>query len=145
MAVLGPSPKSARSKRRQPLRHGEDELAVGHRREGLCREPLGEDQRTLLVAGGADAALFAGKGAEELVLPGAALDAGEAFVQIAAAQELSRRAGDDGSSVAVDGGKAFGIDALELGEVPLQQLEHRRVARAIEGRRPAARSASTAE
>lgn len=48
-------------------------LPVGHRREDLRREPLGEDQRPLLVAGRADAALFAGEGDEELVLAGAAL------------------------------------------------------------------------
>jgi len=105
------------------------------------REPLGEDQRPLRVAGGADAPLLAGEGHEELVLAGAALDAGETFVQIAAAQKLRSRAGDDGPPVAVAGGEPFRIDALELREVALQQLKERRVARparSVERRGPAA-------
>jgi len=50
----------------QPLRHGEDKLAVGDGRADFRREPFGEDQRPLLVAGGADAALFAGESDEEM-------------------------------------------------------------------------------
>lgn len=53
----------------------------------LRRHHLGEahrdEQGALLVAAWADATLFAGEGDEQLVVAVAALDAGEAFVQVA--------------------------------------------------------------
>jgi hypothetical protein len=48
----------------------------------------GGDEGAFLVAGGADAALFAGVGDVELVAAVGAADAGEAFAEVAALEEL---------------------------------------------------------
>jgi len=47
----------------------------------------GRQERPLLVAGGAGAALLAGEGHEHLVVAVRAADPGEAFVQVAAAEK----------------------------------------------------------
>jgi hypothetical protein len=92
----------------QALGDREDELAVGHGFADVTGDVVGDHERPLLVAAGAQA-------------PGAP-DAGEALVQVAAGEELVDGSFDGGSPEAVALLGAVVVDAPELVEVPLEQL-----------------------
>ena len=66
---------------------GEHEVPVGHRGADLVGDEGALDEGAALVAGGAEAALLAGEGEEELVTAVRAVQAREAGVEVAAAEE----------------------------------------------------------
>ena len=84
-------------------------------------DPLGQQQGPFLVAARAEASLAAGERNEHFVaaLRAAAPHAGEAEVQVAAAEELADHVADDGPPEAVAFFVSFGIKLFELGEKPL--------------------------
>ena len=59
-------------------RDGEHEVPVGHRGADLVGDDGAFDERAALVAGGTEAALFAGEGEEKLMAAVRAVQAGEA-------------------------------------------------------------------
>jgi hypothetical protein len=95
----------------------------------------------LLLTARAQAPSAAGERDEELVAALRAADAGEAFPQVAAGEEPFDGPLDDGPPEAVALLEALRIGALELLELPVEQLPQRRVlrvARAIDHREKAA-------
>jgi len=68
---------------------------MGNRRTDILRHVRRGQQRPLLVARGACAALLAGEGDEHLVLAVGAVHTGEAFLQIAALEIGGHRLLDD--------------------------------------------------
>ena len=77
------------------------QLPVRHRGADRVRYRLGGQQRSLLMATGAQTPLAAGKRDEHLVGAVAAADAGKTKVQIPAAEELASHFADDGPPNAV--------------------------------------------
>ena len=71
----------------QALGDGQHDLPVGDGSADLFGHVDGGQQGAFLVAGGAGAALLAGKGDEHLVVAVGAADAGEALVQVAALEK----------------------------------------------------------
>jgi hypothetical protein len=76
-------------------------------------------QSPFLMAAWTEAALTAGEGDEHLVSTIGATDAGEAEVQVAAAEESAGHVADDRSPRTVMFGIALIIGPLELGQVSL--------------------------
>ena len=68
----------------QTLGDGQHDLPMGDRSADFLGNVQRGQQRPLLVAGGARAALLAGESDEHLVLTVGAANSGEAFLQIAA-------------------------------------------------------------
>jgi len=83
-------------------------------------DPVGQQQGAFLVAARAKAPLAAGKGNEHLVaaLRAAAPHAGEAEVQVAAAEELADHIADDGPPKPLAFLVPLGIKLFELGKKP---------------------------
>ena len=104
---------------------GEDELAVGDGLADVTGDVLSDHEGPLLVAARAEAAAAAGERDKELVAAPGAADAGEALLQIAAGEELLDGPFDDGAPEAVALLVAVVVDALELVEVPIEQLPQR--------------------
>lgn len=90
----------AEEERADEARHGEDKMPVGHWGADGVGDERTFDERAPLVAGGAEAALLAGESEEEFVVAVGAVEAGEAGVEVAAAQE----GGDGGGGLRVKGG-----------------------------------------
>lgn len=76
--------------------HGENNVSMGHGRADGVGDEATLDESAPLVAAGAEAALFAGEGEEELVIALGAVQAGETGVQVAAAEEGMNRGSDLG-------------------------------------------------
>ncbi len=93
---------------------GEHEVPVGHRGANLVGDEGALDQGAALVARGAEAALLAGKRAEEFMAAVGAVEAGEAGVEVAAIEE------------GADGGGGLGGEAGHLGGVVVENLPDRR-------------------
>ena len=87
----------------QTFGDGQHDLPVGDGKTDLFGHVDGGQQGAFLVAGGAGAALLAGKGDEHLVVAVRAADAGEALVQIAAVEKGRHGALDDRPPEAVLG------------------------------------------
>ena len=68
-------------------------MPVGHWGADLVGDEGALNECAALVAGGAEAALLAGEGEEEFVVAVGAVEAGEAGVEVAAAQEGGDGAG----------------------------------------------------
>ena len=83
----------AEEERADEARHGEDKMPVGHWGADGVGDERTFDERAPLVAGGAEAALLAGESEEEFVVAVGAVEAGEAGVEVAAAQEGGDGAG----------------------------------------------------
>jgi len=79
----------------EPFGDGEDQLPVGNGLADGVGNRVGGQQGAFLMATGAQAALAAGEGDEHLVPAVRAADAGEAEVQVAAAEELAGDVADD--------------------------------------------------
>ena len=98
----------------QPLRDGEHELPVRHGQADLFGHVPGIQERALLVATGAGAALLAGERDEHLVPTVRAPYPGEALVQVPAAEIRLDRAADDRAPIPVLRLVALVIHPLEL-------------------------------
>jgi hypothetical protein len=109
----------------QQARHGQDDMAMGHRRQHLLPQPLGPQDLLLLLAGGAEAAAAAGERAEHARAAGRAPEPGEAVLDEAALEEPSQHALDDPTQQAVGLGEALRIDAQEVFQVLLDKPEER--------------------
>jgi hypothetical protein len=85
---------------RESLGNGEDELSMGKGEQEVVGEVVGEQEGTLLRAGGAEMETLAGKGDEEIVTTFGirTLDAGDALGVIAATEEPFCRPGDTGKA-----------------------------------------------
>jgi hypothetical protein len=97
----------------------------------LVCHSVGQQQGALLMAAWAQASLATGKRHEHLV---PALRIGtphpcKAEVQVAAAEELARHSGNDGTPVAIAFLVPIAVDFLELGEEPFDEAVERRLAR----------------
>jgi len=102
--------------------NGEHEVPVGHRGADLVGDEGAPEERAALVAGGAEAALFAGKGEEVFVAAVGAMKARETGVEVAAFEER------------LDGGGDCGRHAGHAGGVIVENLPDRRgagLARAV--------------
>ena len=100
----------------ETLGDGEDHLPVGDGRADVFGDVDGGQQRPLLVAGGASAALLAGEGHENFVPAVRAANASEALVQVAAGEKGLHAALDDRPPEAVLGLEPFVVDLLEGGK-----------------------------
>ena len=76
-----------------------------------------QQQSPLLAATGADAALLAREGDEELVAAIGAADAGEPFMQVATLKELADGSVEHRSPESELAGVAFGVDDSEVFKV----------------------------
>ena len=85
----------------------------------------GGQQRSPLMATGAQTPLAAGKRDEHLVGAVAAADAGKTQVQIPAAEELASHFADDGPPSAVAPLVTVIVSALKFRQVPLDDLVQR--------------------
>ncbi len=120
----------------QAFGDGEDHLAVGDGKTDLFGHVHGGQQGAFLVAGGAGAALLAGKGHEHLVAALRAAHPGEALVQVAAGEKRLDGAPDDRPPKAVLGLEPILVDLLEVREVAVHhapQAGGLGVAWAVEG------------
>ena len=100
---------------------------MGDRRADFLGNVQRGQQRPLLVAGGARAALLAGESDEHLVLTVGAANSGEAFLQIAALEKGGHRLLDDRSRPASGCPTVLGlitlvVDLLEGVKMLIQQL-----------------------
>jgi len=105
----------------QPLGDGQHDLPVSDRRADIFSNMQRGQQRPLLVARGAGAALLAGEGNEHLVLAVGAANSGEALLQIAALQKGRHRLLDDRPPVTVLGLITLVVDLLEGVEMFIEQ------------------------
>ena len=105
----------------QTFGDGQHDLPVRDGSTDLFGHVDGGQQGAFLVAGGAGAALLAGKGHEHLVVAVRAADAGEALVQVAALEKGRHGALDDRPPEAVLGRKPLVVDLLEGLEMLVQQ------------------------
>ncbi len=98
----------------QSLGEGEDELSVGKGEQEVVGEVVGEQEGTLLRAGGAEMEALAGKGDEEIVTTFGigTLDAGHAPEVVAAAQEPLCNLCDSWEAVETE---LFGKEGVVLG------------------------------
>ena len=80
----------------QTLGNGPDELAMGNRQADILGDVQAEEEGAFLGATGADAALLAGEGDEELMVAVGAAGAGEAVLEVAALEEGGNGLVDDG-------------------------------------------------
>ncbi len=120
----------------EPLGDGPDELAVGNRPADVLGDVHAEEERALLGATGAEAALFAGEGDEELVVAVGAADAGEAVLEVAALEEGGDGLVDGGAPVAEFRGVMLGVGGAEVVEVFANQAMEvglKGLARAVDG------------
>jgi hypothetical protein len=106
----------------QALGDGPDKLAVRHVQADVVGEVHPEQDRAFLDATGADAALLAGEGDEELVAAIGAADAGEAVLEVAALEEAADGLVVDPAPVAELASVTLGIDGPELIEAFAQEL-----------------------
>jgi hypothetical protein len=115
--------------RTQQSGDGQDDVAVGDRGEHLLAQPLGPDELALLLARGAEGAAAAGEGDEHAAAALGAPQPGEAVLEQPAAEELPQHPLHDRPQRAVPAGEAGRPDSQQLLQVPLDQLEERRVTR----------------
>ena len=94
-----------------------EELAMGHVQADIFGRVDGKQERAFLDSTGADAALLAGEGDEELVAAFGAAHAGEAVVEEAAPEQFADGFVEHRPPVAEFAGVAFGVDATEVVEV----------------------------
>ena len=106
----------------QTLGDGQHDLPMGDRRADFLGNVQRGQQRPLLVAGGARAALLAGESDEHLVLTVGAANSGEAFLQIAALEKGGHRLLDDRSPESVLVLITLVIDLAERVKMLIQQL-----------------------
>ena len=96
---------------------GPNELAMGHVEADVFGDVEAEQERAFLAATGANAALLAGKGDEELVAAVGAADPGKAVVEVAALEELVDGLVEHRPPVPELAGVAFAVDGAEVVEV----------------------------
>ena len=101
----------------QAFGDGPDELAVRDAEADVVGDVETEQEGAFLGATGADAALLAGKGDEELVAAIGAADASEAVLEVAALEEVADGPVVDGPPVAELAGVAFNVNGAEVVEV----------------------------
>jgi len=94
-----------------------DELSMGNRQADILGDVEAEEESALLGATGADAALLAGKGDEELVMAVGAAGAGEAVLEVAAFEKGSDGLVDDRPPEAELAGVSMWVDGTEIAEV----------------------------
>ena len=113
----------------EPLGDREDKLPMRNRNADGLADRFGGQQGALLMAVWTEAALLAGKGDEHFVSTIGTTDAGEAEVQIAAAEKSTGHIADDRSPRTVLFCVSPVIGSLELGQVTLNGFAKRRLPR----------------
>ena len=110
----------------QPLGDRPDVLSMRDRPTNLPRYLVGKYQRPFLMAAGADTSLATGKGDHHFMMAVGTPYPGKTEVQVAAAEKLAHCLVDHGPPDAITPLITLGVDALEVGIVPLEDPVQRR-------------------
>jgi len=110
----------------EPLRDGEHDLSVRHRREQCRVQPLGPDRSPLGMTARAEVPALAGERKQVLVHTRIAADAREPVLEHPVGEELVSDLCDDGPPGAVLAGKAVVVDRLQAMQVIRHQPKERR-------------------